>query len=93
MVIECAFERLKARFGCLKRDMDINLDDLTYVIHSCFILYNFCEIHKEQINPQYVTAALKYDSEFQPPTHSRYKINNKEGNGKKIRNIYVKYFT
>ena len=38
--------------------MDINLDDLTYVIHSCFILHNFFEIHKEQINPQYVTAAL-----------------------------------
>ena len=58
MVIECAFGRLKARFGCLRRDMDINLDDLTYVIHSCFILHNFFEIHKEQINPQYVTAAL-----------------------------------
>ena len=73
MVIECAFGRLKARFGCLRRDMDINLDDLTYVIHSCFILHNFFEIHKEQINPQYVTAALKYDFEFQPPTHRGYK--------------------
>ena len=92
MVIECASGRLKARFGCLRRDMDTNLDDLTYVIHSCFILHNFCEIHKEPINPQYVTAAFKHDSEFQPPTHSGYKININEGNGKKIRNIYVKCF-
>ena len=92
MVIECTFGRLKARFGCFRRDMDIDLDDLTYVIHSCFILQNFFEIHKEPINPQYVTATLKYDSEFQPPTHGGYKINNNEGNGKKIRNIYVKYF-
>ena len=50
MVIECAFGRLKARFGCLRRDMDINLDDLPYVIHACFILHNVCEINKEQIN-------------------------------------------
>ena len=93
MVIKCVFGRLKARFGCLRRDMNVNLDDLTHVIHSCFILHNFCEIHKKPINPQYVTAALKYDSEFQPPTHSGYKINNNEGNSKRIRNIYVKYFT
>ena len=92
MVIEFTFGRLKARFGCLRRDMDINLDDWMYVILSCFILHNSFEIHQEPINPQYVTAALKYDSEFQPPTHGGYKINNNEGNGKKIRNIYVKYF-
>ena len=66
MVIVCAFDRLKLRFGCLRRDMDINVDDLTYVIHSCLILHNFCEIHKEPVNSQYVTAALKYGSEFHP---------------------------
>ena len=44
MVIECAFGRLKARFGCLRRDMDISLKDLPAVIHSCFILHNFCEL-------------------------------------------------
>ena len=63
MVLECAFGRLKARFGCLRRDMDIKLDDLAY-IHSCFIINNFCEIHKEPINPHYVTAALNIIPKF-----------------------------
>ena len=36
MVTECAFERLKGRFGCLQREMDINIEDLPYVIHACF---------------------------------------------------------
>ena len=36
MVIECAFGRLKARFSALKRHMDINLNELPYVV------YNFC---------------------------------------------------
>ena len=41
MDIEYMFGRLKARFGCFRRDMDINIDDLTYVIHSrsCFIAF------------------------------------------------------
>ena len=52
MVIECAFGRLKAKCGCLRRDMDINLHDLPYVIQKRFILHNFCEINKEQINQQ-----------------------------------------
>ena len=57
MVIECTFGRLKARFGCLKKGMDINIDDLPYVIHSCFALHNFCEINNEVINTNYVEEA------------------------------------
>ena len=30
--------------------MDVNLKDLPAVIHSCFILHNFCEIRQEAIN-------------------------------------------
>ena len=56
MAIEYALGRLKARFGCLQKDMDIT--SMTYhVIHSCFVLHNFCEINKEVINPSYVEAA------------------------------------
>ena len=73
MVTECVFGRLETRFGCLGRDMDINLDDLMY-IHSCFIFHKFCEIYKEPVHPQYVTAALKYDSQFQVSTHGGYTL-------------------
>ena len=34
MVIESVFEILKARFGCLRRNIDIKLDELPAVIHS-----------------------------------------------------------
>ena len=92
MVVECGFGRLKARFGCLRRDMDINLEELPYTIHSCFILHNFCEMRKETINQQKIEAALRYDAEFQPKVDSGYKINNNETGGKRVRNVYVKYF-
>ena len=92
MVIECAFGRLKARFDCLKREMDINLKELPAVIHSCFILHNFCEIRQEAVNQNDVLVARNYDVEFQPETDTGYKINNNEAGGKRIRNIFVKYF-
>ena len=34
MLTECTFERLKGRFGCLRREMDINIEDLPCVIHA-----------------------------------------------------------
>ena len=92
MVIECAFGRLKARFGCLRRDMDINLTDLPNVINACFVLHNFCELRKEPVNQQNLDIALNYDKEFQPPTDTTYKVSNNETGGKSIRQIYVKFF-
>lgn len=32
--------------------MDINLEDLPYVICALFVLHNFCETHKEFINDE-----------------------------------------
>ena len=92
MVIECAFGFLKARFICLRWDMNININDLPYVIHSCFVLHNFCKINKEVINSSYVEAAKKFDLEFQPSTFTGYSVNNNKLHGNKIRNVYVKYF-
>lgn len=44
MVIECAFGRLKARFGALGRAMVINIDEFPYVLYTCFVLDTFCEL-------------------------------------------------
>ena len=82
MVIECAFGHLKARFGCLNRDMDVNLKDLPYVIYARFVLHNFCEIHKELIHQNDVSNALKNYAQFQPQIRGNCTINNNEGNGK-----------
>ena len=92
MLIKCALGWLKARFGCLRREMDINLKELPAVIYSRFILHNFCEIRQEAVNQNDVLVARNYDVEFQPETDTGYKINNNEAGGKRIRNIFVKYF-
>ena len=60
----------------LKRDslhyvepgMDVNIDDLPYVIYACFVLHNFCEVNKEFVSDDRVRSSLIYDRYFQPDT-------------------------
>lgn len=92
-VIECAFGRMKARFGCLKRAMDINILDLPNVIYACFVLHNYCELNNESVNEETVRSALSYDQEFQPDTSAnRYMTDCNETEGKRIRRILTNYF-
>ena len=87
-VIACAFGRLKARFGGLRRTMDINMDDLPYVIYACFILHNFYVMNHETMCEDVISSAIYYDRDFQPQqqTATRGQGTN-DAEGKKIRRI------
>ena len=65
--------------------MDINLKELPVVIHSCFILHNFCEIRQEAVNQNDVLVARNYDVEFQPETDTGFEINNSAAGGKNLK--------
>lgn len=92
-VIECSFGRLKARFACLKRAMDINIDDLRFVIYACFVLHNFCEINNGSVSTDEVANAIRYDRDFQPPqATNRYLTEANEAEGKRVRKVLTKYF-
>ena len=91
IVIECAFGRLKGRFGALKREMDIKLTDLPYVIYACFVLHNYCEINNEILQNERIERAIQYERESQPPLiHARNQAC--EATSKEIRNIFMQYF-
>ena len=92
MVIECALSRLKGRFGVLKREMDINLDDLPHVILSCFILHNYCEVNGDHISNEAIGKAIKYDREFQPGTTAARNQGTMATRSKQIRKVFVEYF-
>ncbi len=92
-VIECSFGRLKARFGCLRLAMDINLSDLPNVIYACFVIHNYCELNKETVNADTIRSTINYEREFQPETvNNRYLTDCNETEGKRIRRILTKYF-
>ena len=90
-VIECSFGRLKARFSALRRQMDINLEDLPSVIYACFVLHNFCEIHNESICDEQVRVAMEYELGRQTQD-SRVTVHSNETEGKRVRRVLTKYF-
>ena len=49
--IECAFGNFKASWRILQRPMDIPVDKLPNVMYACFVLHNFCEARKSEIDP------------------------------------------
>ena len=91
MVIECAFGRLKGRFGALRREMDINLNNLPDVIHASFILHNYCEMNGESIANESVEKAISYEREFQPAAPNA-RNQGSTARSKQIRKVFVEYF-
>ena len=52
--IECAFGRLKARWGFLTRKIDLKLELVPAAIYACFVLHNICEQQMYYLDPQLV---------------------------------------
>ncbi|CAN9504164.1 unnamed protein product [Ophioblennius macclurei] len=85
--IECAFGRLKARFRALRRVMDINLNDLPFVIYACFVLHNYCEVSGDAVDDNSVAEAIRHDRENQPDTEEAVQEDGETADGEKIRRI------
>ena len=92
IAIECAFGRLKARYGALRREMDICQQDLPYAIYSCFVLHNFCEDQYERLSDDAVQKAIQFDNEVQPNVATS-KCCGSENEARTIRDIYKLYFS
>lgn len=43
MVVENAFGRLKGRWRCLQKRLDLKLDNVPNVVATCVVLHNICE--------------------------------------------------
>ena len=45
MVVEHAYGRLKGRWRCLLKRLDVSVEDVPNVIATCCVLHNICEMH------------------------------------------------
>lgn len=88
--IECAFGRLKARWRILLRPMDIPVDYLPNVIFSCFVLHNYCERQKADVDPSLVEKIIMEERSMKLKTD---KVNSyNTAIGKRVRNTITDYF-
>ena len=67
--------------------MDIDVDELPYVVYACFILHNFCELNHESVSKERVRIAISYNHDFQPASQGNRGENNEAG-GKKVRHSH-----
>ena len=90
--VECAFGRLKARWQVLTTLVNLKLEDIPTIIYACFVLHNFCERHKIQVDNTLVQRQLATDAEQQPTSfvQSRYSCNTAQG--VRTRDVITAYF-
>jgi len=87
--IECAFGRLKARWRILLRPMDIPVEELPNVIYACFVLHNFCEMHKTEVDTNLVERIIQ-DQRSMPPIDRIHTYTTQMG--RKVRDTITSYF-
>lgn len=47
-----AFARLKGRWTCLQKRMDVKLQDLPVMLMACCVLHNICELRGDDMDPE-----------------------------------------
>lgn len=67
VVVENAFGRLKARFRCLLKRIDINYEFVPQLVNTCVILHNIIESKKEKFLQSWLTAVEEYNNIFPQP--------------------------
>ena len=52
MVVEHTYSRLKGRWRCLLKRLDVSVADVPGIVAACCVLHNLCEVHGESFDEQ-----------------------------------------
>ena len=92
--VECAFGRLKARWGFMNRTVDLKLEIIPTVAYSCFVLHNYCESRKncgvddDAVKVQIMKHRVE-EEQYSNTPDPVYSCNNEEG--EYVRSALTKY--
>ena len=50
VVVEHAYGRLKGRWRCLLKRLDVSVQDVPELVAACCVLHNMCEVHGDTFN-------------------------------------------
>jgi hypothetical protein len=57
MPVECAFGMLKLRWAILLKRLDVDIEFAPDLIACCIVLHNMCQVHKDELNPEWFGEA------------------------------------
>ena len=86
MVIENAYGRLKGRWRCLLKRLDVHVNNVPVVVAACCTLHNICEIHGEHFDHEW----LNEGQILQQPGNYNLHPNHDE-HGSDVRDFFVQY--
>lgn len=89
IVIENAFGRLKARWRCLMKRLDVKPQNTALVITACCVLHNICEVHGEEFDIDWLSEHDDHDHFPQPQGENS---SPEEKTSSTIRDILVTHF-
>lgn len=89
VVSENAFGRLKGRWRCLMKRMDMKPEYIPIVITACCTLHNICEIHGEEFDTDWLPEAISQPSDDTPTDTTHLSAST---SGTDVRNNFVKHF-
>jgi hypothetical protein len=90
--VEHAFGRLKARWQVLTTPINVSLEDTPNLIFACFVLHNYCERHKIQIDNSLVQRQMEIDQEQQPTSFVQSRYSCTTAQGVRTRDVITAYF-
>ena len=93
IVIENAFGRLKGRFCCLNRAMNVNVKELPNLIMSCFVLHNFCEFRNKKLPNGYLqNARVEVKILQRDCQRTKYRNVVNASSAMEVRRVFLTYF-
>lgn len=54
VVVEHAYGRLKGRWRCLLKRLDVDVCDVPELVAACCVLHNICEVHGDGFNQEWI---------------------------------------
>ncbi|XP_023233620.1 protein ALP1-like [Centruroides sculpturatus] len=87
-VVENAFGRLKARFRFISRRLELNLNNVSFLIRACCILHNICEELNDNIHDDWLNELQHETTVNSAPTV----VGEYDHSAQEIRNALVMYF-
>lgn len=54
VVVENSYGRLKGRWRCLLKRLDVDIEDVPELVTACCVLHNMCEIHGDGFNEEWM---------------------------------------
>lgn len=88
MSVENAFGRLKGRWRCLLKRMDIKVANVPTVVATCVALHNFCEMHGDQCQPEWIYQDCHTDTHV---ISSSQQLNSSGSTAMQVRNALKEY--